>query len=146
MINANEARIVTNENEYKNILREEEEARLAALREAEAECRRKLAAMAINEKVFEPIGEAIAQRAAEGYNYLCVRVFNSTYSSPDSTSFNVDAWNCRDYTTEWIYVFEYVPVLSKAIKNHFLTLGYTIIDELTCYNNYRAISKIKISW
>lgn len=146
MINANEARIVTNENEYKNVLREEEEARLAAIREMENEMRRLKAEQEINDKVFEPIGEAIAQRAAEGYSNINLRVYNSTYTSEDSTSLNINATHFSHYTSKtFVYVNEYVLLLTKAIIHHFKNLGYRVVSELPDYG-YNVIGYIHLHW
>ena len=146
MINANEARIVTNENEYKNVLREEEEARLAAIREMENEMRRMKAEQEINDKVFEPIGEAIAQRAAEGYSNISLRVYNSTYTLKDSTSFNIDATYFSHYTNTFAYVNEYVRLLTKAIIHRFEALGYRIVIENMPSCGYNVIGYIHLHW
>ena len=146
MINANEARIVTNKNEYKNILREEEEARLAAIREMENEMRRLKAEQEVNDKVFEPICEAIAQRAAEGYSKISIRVYNSTYTTKDSTSFNIDAVHFSRYTNIFVYVNEYVRLLTEAIIYHFENLGYRIVIENMPSCGYNVIGYIHLYW
>lgn len=145
MINANEARIVTNENEYKNILREEEEARLAAIRAAENEMRRLKAEHEINNKVFEPIGEAIAQRAAEGYSHMLIRVYNSTYTGKGPDACNINATHFSDYTSTGALVNEYVYLLTKAIVKHLELLGYRMVVTEPSIG-YNVVGYIHLYW
>ena len=145
MINANEARIVTNENEYKNILREEEEARLAAIREMENEMRRLKAEQEINNKVFKPIGEAIAQRAAEGYSDMLIRVYNSTYTGKDFNSCNINATHFSDYTSTFVFVNEYVYLLTKLIAKHLEPFGYRMVVTEPSIG-YNVVGYIHLYW
>lgn len=142
MINANEARIVTNENEYKEILRQVEAARAA--RAAAIEREKQTKEMLNN--LLNPIGEAIAQQAAEGYSNLQIYIYNSTYTDKSYLAYNIDVAKCEYCLRRITYVIDYVPILANIIVDCLKTLGYKVVPDNAKDRSYSSTRKIMISW
>ena len=158
MIDAREARLVYEENEYKNDIRDE---LLAKKKEEEklSQLERALLNKKEFDKMTQTIWDNIATAAADGYNGIGLSVRDYNYGGPDLYVWDEHNWiqytasiNVRPYFDEeqftgrsWRNQYEKRHYLTRIIEEYLKRHGYEVIEK-NIYDSYYDADKIVIKW
>lgn len=148
MIDAREARIVFEENEYKNDIRDILEAQKKAEKEQQEKVQR-LKKMDECDVTIQPIYDCIAEASADGYNEIVTKFGDYNYSKPYLWEkygcrmnvrplFNTNLTNCGN-------LVERRHSFTQLVKDVLEAHGYEVEITRSCWG-YNDYDEITIKW